>query len=281
MPFVRTSDDVALHYSDWGSGQPVLLIHGWPLTAEMWEYQASALVDAGYRVISYDRRGFGRSDRPWSRYDYDRLADDLDSLIRHLDLRDIVLVGFSMGGGEVARFLSRHGAARVAGAALIAAVTPCLARHPDNPHGLDRAVFDGLAAALSGDRIGFLAGYAETVFRPGTDPVVAAGLKAWYLSMALPASGPATLATARAWYETDFRPDMSAFTVPTLILHGAQDQSVPAAIAGRAAASLIPGARYVEYAEAGHFLPVDEKTRVTADLLAFLNGLRRSEPSAP
>ena len=272
MPFVRTSDDVALHYSDWGSGQPVLLIHGWPLTAEMWEYQASALVEAGYRVISYDRRGFGRSDRPWSRYDYDRLADDLDSLIRHLDLRDIVLVGFSMGGGEVARFLSRHGAARVAGAALIAAVTPCLARHPDNPHGLDHAVFD---------RVGFLAGYAETVFRPGMDPVVAAGLKAWYLSMALPASGPATLATVRAWYETDFRPDMSAFTVPTLILHGAQDQSVPAAIAGRAAASLIQGARYVEYAEAGHFLPVDEKTRVTADLLAFLNGLRRSEPSAP
>lgn len=270
MPFITTDDDVSLHYTDWGRGQPVVLIHGWPLDSRMWEYQACALVDAGYRVIAYDRRGFGRSDHADGGYDYDRLADDLDTLIRRLDLKNCALVGFSMGAGEVARYLSRHGDTRIDRVTLLAGVTPCLVQGPDNPNGTPRGVFDGLAQALSDDRIGFLAGYAQTVFRADADPTICAGMKAWYLSMAFQASKRATEATARAWSGADFRADMAAFTRPTLILHGGQDQSAPPQITGRAAAAAIPGARYVEYADAHHFIVVDERRNVLADLLAFL-----------
>ncbi|MGB3422986.1 MAG: alpha/beta hydrolase [Castellaniella sp.] len=275
MAFITTKDQVRLYYEDWGTGHPVVLLHGWPLDAASWEYQALHLAAAGYRVITYDRRGFGRSDRPWGGYDYDTLAADLDALVRALDLHEAALVGFSMGGGEVARYLSTYGAARVSRVVLLAAVTPGLAQAPDRPEGVPGEVFDGLFQALEQDRIGFLGAYSKTVFRPDEDETVNEARRHWYLDMALRASPRAVVETARSWAGTDFRQDMRAFTIPTLVIHGAEDTSVPPALAGRASARMIPGARYLEYPQAGHFLIVDEAARVTRDVLDFLG----SEPA--
>jgi non-heme chloroperoxidase len=152
MPFVETSDRTRLYYKDWGAGRPVVLIHGWPLNAAMWEYQMPYLVDRGLRCVAYDRRGFGRSTHPGHGYDYDTFADDLAALLDALDLRDVTLVGYSMGGGEVARYLSRHGAARIARVALVGAITPCLLKTADNPGGMDQQFYDDAVAALAHDR---------------------------------------------------------------------------------------------------------------------------------
>jgi pimeloyl-ACP methyl ester carboxylesterase len=272
MARFQTSDVVSLFYNDWGQGRPVVLIHGWPLSSDFWEYQAGALVAAGYRVVAYDRRGFGRSDQPWDGYDYDRLADDLAELMTHLDLRDAALVGFSMGGGEVARYLSRHGTDRVTQAALVSAVTPFLLKTDDNPDGIDRSVFDEMIAGLTADRPGYLMDFAKGFFNvaDGKAPV-SDGILAWYLQLAMQASARATLACGRAWSETDFRPDMAAFTIPTLILHGAQDVNVAPATTSRQAARMITDARYVEYADSGHAIIITDAERVNRDLLSFLD----------
>jgi len=273
MPHIKTRDGTMLHYKDWGSGTPVVLIHGWPLDADMWDYQAVPLANQGLRVVEYDRRGFGRSEQPWTGYDYDTLADDLASVMDTLDLQGVTLVGFSMGGGEVARYLSRHGTGRVARAALVSAVTPYLLKTADNPEGVDKSVFDQMVQGLEKDRPHFLAGFGKKFYGAGLlNFTVTDEILQWSLMMALLGSAKATIECVRAFSETDFRPDMAAFTVPTLLIHGGGDETVPAAVSGRRTAKLIRGAKYIEYDGAPHALMFTEKDRLNKDLLAFIRG---------
>jgi pimeloyl-ACP methyl ester carboxylesterase len=271
MAFIETSDGTRLFYRDWGTGRPVVLIHGWPLDSDMWEYQSMVLAEHGMRVIAYDRRGFGRSDQPWSGYDYDTLADDLGALLDHLALEQVTLVGFSMGGGEVARYMHRHGGAHVARAVLVSAVTPCLRQGEDNPDGVPQAIFQQMTDGLRADRPHFLAGFGKQFFGVGIlNFSVSSELLDWALSMALRASPRATLQCVRAFAETDFRPDMAAFRVPTLIVHGDDDATVPLAKSARRAAGMIAGAELKVYAGAPHALVFTQKDRFNADLLEFV-----------
>jgi non-heme chloroperoxidase len=271
MPYVNAADGTALFYNDWGSGKPVVLIHGWPLNQDMWEYQAPVLAANGYRVIAYDRRGFGRSDQPWTGYDYDTLAADLASVIDALDLQGATLVGFSMGGGEVARYLARYGTARVAKAVLLAAVTPMLLQNASNPDGAPQGIFDQMLNGLAADRPNFLAGFGKQFMGAGLlNFTVTTEILQWCLWQAMRASPKATTDCVRAFSSTDFRADMKAFRLPTLIIHGTSDATVPIAISGRASAKLIPGATLLEYEGAPHGLFFTEKDRLNADLLAFL-----------
>ena len=273
MPFIETADHTRLFYNDWGTGQPVVLVHGWPVDSDMWEYQSSYLAAQGCRVIAYDRRGFGRSDQPWTGYDYDTLAGDLAAVLDKLDVQGATLVGFSMGGGEVARYLSRHGSARIARAALISAVTPFLLKTADNPDGVDRSIFDGFVAGLEKDRPHFLAGFGKTFFGAGLlSSPSSAELMQWVGTLAMLGSPRATTACVRAFAETDFRPDMAAFTMPTLIVHGDADATVPFAVSGKKTAALIPHATLRVYEGAPHALVFTEKDRLNADLLAFARG---------
>ncbi|MFD2238871.1 alpha/beta fold hydrolase [Aureimonas populi] len=272
MGFVQTKDGVDLFYKDWGTGRPIVLIHGWPLNADMWEDQALGLAGQGLRVISYDRRGFGRSDQPFSGYDYDTLSDDLAALLEALDLQDATLVGFSMGGGEVARYMSRHGGKRVAKTVLVAAVPPFLLKTDDNPDGVDGSTFDGFIAELEKDRPHFLAGFGKKFFGAGLlNFEVSQEVLDWTLMLAMQASLPATIACVDAFGRTDFRPDMAHFNVPTLVIHGTSDQTVPFQSSGKRAAEMIPGARLITYDGAPHGLHFTEKDRLTADLAAFAN----------
>jgi pimeloyl-ACP methyl ester carboxylesterase len=271
MPYIKTKDDVSLFYKDWGGGKPVVFVHGWPLNADMWEYQMAPMARQGLRCIAYDRRGFGRSEQPDGGYDYDTFADDLQALLDGLDLHDVTLVGFSMGGGEIARYLARHGSARIAKAVLVASVVPFLLKTPDHPDGADRGIFDGMVAGLETDRPHFLTGVGKQFFGSGllTSPVSSEVLE-WNLWMAMQASPIATIDCVRAFSETDFRPDLAAFTIPTLVIHGSADQTVPAGISGKVAAAGIKGAIYKEYEGAPHGLFMTEKDRLTLDLLEFI-----------
>ena len=272
MPFIDSADKTPIFYRDWGTGKPVVLIHGWPLHSDMWEYQSVFLASHGLRVVTYDRRGFGRSGQPWSGYDYDTMADDLKAVLDALDLQDVTLVGFSMGGGEVARYMGRHGGARVGKAVLLSSVTPYLVKTGDNPDGVDRGVFDKMAAGLQKDRPQFLAEFGKMFFGAGLlNFTVTSEIMQWAANMALVASPQATLACVRAFSETDFRADLAAFAVPTLIIHGDADTTVPPASSARLAAKLVPGAKLVEYEGAPHALFFTEKDRLNADLLRFIN----------
>ena len=271
MPFIETADKTTLFYNDWGSGKPVVLIHGWPLDADMWEYQALFLAEHGLRVIAYDRRGFGRSSQPWTGYDYDTLADDLKAVMDHLDLQDATLVGFSMGGGEVARYMARHGGARVGKAVLVSAVTPFLLQTSDNPDGVPGSVFQQMTDGLRKDRPQFLATFGKAFFGAGLlNFTVTDEILQWSQAMALLGSPKATLDCVQAFSATDFRVDMAAIRVPTLVIHGDADATVPAAKSGQLAAKMIPGAKYLEYAGAPHGLFFTEKDRLNQDLLAFV-----------
>ncbi|GAV35267.1 aryl esterase [Roseomonas sp. TAS13] len=273
MSFIEARDGTPLFYKDWGAGKPVVLIHGWPVNADMWEYQAPFLAENGCRVIAYDRRGFGRSGQPWSGYDYDTMADDLAAILDALDLRDATLVGFSMGGGEVARYLSRHGGSgRVSKAVLVAAVTPFLLRTEDNPEGVDRSVFDDMVVNLQADRPAFLASFGKQFFGAGLLSFsISSELLQWTGNLALMASPKATLDCVRAFSETDFRADLPQIRVPVLVIHGDADNTVPIDAAGRHAAAMIPGARLVEYPGAPHGLFFTEKDRLNQDLLRFIS----------
>ncbi len=273
MPFIRTNDGTSLFYNDWGQGRPVVLIHGWPLDSDMWSDQAVFLAEHGLRVIAYDRRGFGRSDQPWNGYDYDTLASDLAAVTDQLDLSEAVLVGFSMGGGEVARYLGKFGSRRVAKAVLISAVTPYLLKTDDNPTGVDQAVFDGILAGLRSDRPHFLAGFGQKFFGNSLlSKKVSQEMLQWALQMAMMGSARATLACANAFATTDFRRDMPAFDVPTLIIHGTADETVPIDSSARVAAELIGHAHLIEYDGEPHGLHATSKDRLNADLLAFITG---------
>jgi non-heme chloroperoxidase len=239
MPFVtvgqENSHPVELYYEDHGSGAPVVLVHGWPLSSRSWERQVPALVAAGHRVVVYDRRGFGRSSQPWDGYDYDTLAADLRTLMQHLDLTGVTLVGFSMGGGEVVRYLSAHGSERVAKAVLAAAVPPYLYQAPDNPEGgLDDATIGQFHNGVTNDRLAFLDGFVSTFFTAGerTD-LVSEPARTHHRDIAALASPRGTLQCIDAFARTDFRDDLSRIGVPTLVLHGDSDAIVPFEVSGR------------------------------------------------
>lgn len=271
MPFITTRDNVKLYAKVWGTGRPVVLIPGWPLSADSWDDHAVAIADAGYRVITYDRRGFGRSEQPWEGYHYDTLADDLAAVIEQTDAAHTTLVGFSMAGGEVARYMSRHGGRAVAQTALISSVVPYMLKTPENPNGVDVSVFTQMHEGLKQDRAHFFAGFFKDFFGAGvlSHPVSSELLDAMR-NVAMQASLKATLACAYAFATTDFHGDLAAFTVPTLIIHGTADKTVPIDATGRAAARGIPHASYIEYEDAPHGLFATHKDRLTRDLLAFL-----------
>ncbi len=264
-------NDVNLFYQDWGQGQPVVLIHGWPLSHEMWDYQMSELPKHGIRVISYDRRGFGKSSKPWSGYDYDTLTDDLSAVLEHLNLDNVTLVGFSMGGGEVARYMSRYQGKRVSKIALVSAVTPYLLKTEDNPNGVDQSVFDDMLAGMQKDRADFLQTFGKQFYGVSmlSHPVSQAHLEGDFFRAYL-ASPVATVECAKAFAMTDFRQDLTHINVPTLIIHGDDDKTVPLESSGEQTANLLPNAHYIVYAGAPHGLFFTEKDRLTADLLSFV-----------
>lgn len=271
MAFVEAKDGTKIHVKDSGKGRPVVLIHGWPLTGDMFEYQTLALLEAGYRVITYDRRGFGQSGHPASGYDYDTFADDLAAVLDTLGVQGATLVGFSMGGGEIARYLTRHGGARVAKAALVASVVPYLLKGDDNPEGVKETVFEEMKARIRKDRFAFLQSFAKQFYGVGlvTSPVSQALLD-WTFILAVMASPKATIDCVDAFGRTDFRPDLASFTMPTLVIHGTADATVPITPSGRAAAQGIPGARLIEYEGEPHGLFATAPDRLNADLIQFI-----------
>jgi len=275
MPYLETDDGVELYYRDWGTGAPVVLIHGWPVNNEMWEQQANFLAENGLRVITYDRRGFGRSDQPWNGYDYDTFARDLNTVMEELELEDATLVGFSMGGGEVVRYLSEYGSTRVARAVLVAAVTPFLLKTPDNPEGIDEQVFDGIAEQIRKDRPAFLKDFGAKFFgRTTLKHTVSTEVLDWNQGLALTGSPRSTLAAAQAWSTTDFREEMKAITIPVLVIHGTSDATVPIEASGRRSAKLLPNATLIEYDGEPHGLFLTAADRLNKDLLDFIGGER-------
>lgn len=272
MTMIPTRDGHGLYVKNWGSGRPVVLIHGWPLSADSWDYHAMKIADAGYRVIAYDRRGFGRSDQPFGDYNYDSLSDDLSDVMTAMKVEDAALIGFSMGGGEVVRYMSRHVGRHVKQCGLISSVVPYMLKTDDNPHGVDQTVFDGMADAMREDRPKFFAGFFKDFYGVGlmSHPVSDEYLQ-WTRSVAMLASLKATLACADSFATTDFRPDLAAVTVPTLIIHGTADATVPIDASGRAAAKAITSATLKEYEGAPHGLFATHKEQLEQDLITFLN----------
>ncbi|WP_219412475.1 alpha/beta fold hydrolase [Pseudonocardia nigra] len=280
MPTLTVGTDgatpVELHYTDQATGRPVVLIHGWPLSGRSWEAQVPVLVEAGHRVITYDRRGFGQSSQPWTGYDYDTFTADLAALLDHLDVRDAALVGFSMGGGEVARYLGARGTDRVSRAVLAAAVPPYLYRSDDNPDGgLDDATIAGFEEGVRGDRLAFLDGFTKDFFSSGSGltgkkVLVSEPLRQYMLAIAAAASPKATLDCIAAFGRTDFRGDLARIQVPTLVIHGDSDQIVPIEVSGRRSADAIPGAELVVIEGGPHGVNASHPQQFNRALLDFL-----------
>lgn len=273
MPLITTRDDTDLYVKQWGdSGRDIVLIHGWPLNADSWDDVALALAHAGHRVTAYDRRGFGRSDQPWEGYDYDTFADDLADVIDAAEIEDAVLVGFSMGGGEVARYLSRHDKANVRQVGLISSVVPFMLKTADNPDCVPADVFAGMKSDITADRAAFLQGFAPQFYGNGwIKKAVSQGVLDGFFQTAMMAGLWPTLACVDAFSSTDFRGDMAAFDLPTLILHGTDDRTVPIDVSARKAAAAIPHARLIEYEGAAHGVLATNTGEVTRDLLAFID----------
>ncbi|MGO9956518.1 MAG: alpha/beta fold hydrolase [Solirubrobacteraceae bacterium] len=281
MPFVNVGEEnsspIRIHYEDVGSGQPVVLIHGFPLSGRSWEKQILALIDAGYRVITYDRRGFGRSSQPSCGYDYDTFAADLSKILAALDLNDTILAGMSMGGGEVVRYLGTYGSARVSRAAVISGVPPFLLKTPDNPEGVDQSVFDGIRASIAEDRLAYQTSFLRDFYNLDvqlgkriSEEVVRDN---WITAAG--ASPIGTAACVPTWY-TDFRADLPKIDVPTLVVHGDQDRILPIAACGAKTHAGIVGSRYVVVEGAPHGLLWTHADEVNQALLEFL---AETEPS--
>jgi len=273
MPYAKAKDGTQLYYKDWGKGRPVVLIHGWPLTGDSFDNLAIALADRGFRSIIPDRRGFGRSDQPWDGYDYDTFEDDIAAVLENAEIAEPVsLVGFSMGGGEVARFLTKQGKGRVSAAVLIGSIVPYMLQTDDNPNGVPQSIFDEMTAGIKKDRAGFMRGFAKDFFGVGwmASPVSDAVLADFERQAAMAGLRP-TLAAAQAFATTDFRPDLKSFNgVPTLVVHGTADKTVPIAATGRMVAEQVPDARLVEYDGSAHGVFASDKERLIADVCEFL-----------
>ncbi|HEY0165632.1 MAG TPA: alpha/beta hydrolase [Jatrophihabitans sp.] len=267
----ENSVSVKLHYEDFGSGKPVVLIHGWPLSGRSWENQVFPLVAGGHRVITYDRRGFGASSQPWTGYDYDTFAADLDALLRHLDLREVTLVGFSMGGGEVARYIATYGTDRIAGAVFASAVPPYLYKSEDNPEGgLDDATIAQFEGGVISDRIAFLDTFTTTFFSAGDHLLVSEPQRLYNRDIAAFASPKGTLACITAWGRTDFRDDLAKVSVPTLVIHGDSDAIVPFEVSGRRTHETVKDSTLVLIEGGPHGINVTHAEQFNTALLDFL-----------
>jgi len=275
MPYVtvgkENSGDIELYYEDHGSGQPIVMIHGYPLSGVSWEKQLPVLLEAGYRVISYDRRGFGKSSQPTAGYNYDTFAEDLRKLVIQLKLRDYILVGFSMGGGEVARYFGKYGSDGVSKAVIISGVPPYLLKTADNPEGLDAGVFDGIQKAVAADRYAFFTGFFQNFYN--TDALLKTRVSeqvvqaSW--NIAAGSSATASLACVSTWHE-DFRQDLARIDVPTLVIHGDADRILPITATLLRTAKLIKGARQLIVKDGPHAVIWTHAEEVNAGLLSFL-----------
>ncbi len=271
MSFVTASDGAQIFYKDWGEGRPVVLSHGWPLNADSWEAQQLFLATHGYRAVAHDRRGHGRSTQTWHGNDMDTYASDLATLIESLDLRDVTLVGFSTGGGEVTRYVGNHGTARVAQLVLVSAVPPLMVRREDNPDGVPVEVFDGIRASSLADRSQTYRDLADGPFfgrNRGRD--VSQGVRDAFWLQGMQAGARNAYESIAAFSATDFRGDLAKVDVPTLVVHGDDDQVVPFAVGGQATAALVPHAKLLVYPGAPHGITDTHKEQLGADLLAFL-----------
>jgi non-heme chloroperoxidase len=280
MPFITTNsvslsgstEEVNIFYQDIGQGKPVVLIHGWPLNYQMWEYQLNELPKHNIRVIAYDRRGFGLSSRPWEGYDYDTFASDLKLLLDELNLNDVTLVGFSMGGGEVARYLSKYNnEGRVTKAVLVSAVTPYLLKTEDNPSGLPQEQFDTMQGQIEDDRPEFLATFGKMFYGVGffSHPVSDEYLQ-HDLTLTMQSSGYSTIKAMKAWSTTDFRNDLTQIKVPVLIIHGKEDKTVPIEASSNETAKYLPQAEYIVYDDAPHGLFYTHKNQFNSDIIKFV-----------
>jgi len=275
MPYItvgkENSGNINLYYEDHGSGKPVVLIHGYPLSGASWEKQSAVLLNAGHRVITYDRRGFGKSSQPTAGYNYDTFAEDLHKLVTQLELRDFVLAGFSMGGGEVARYLGKYGSKGVSRAVIISAVPPFLLKTPDNPDGVDGSVFAGIQKAIVADRYAFFTEFFKNFYN--TDLLLGKRVSeqavqaSW--NIAAGSSAAASLACVPTWYE-DFRKDLARVEVPALVIHGDADRILPVNASGLRTASLIKGARLSVVKEGPHCITWTHAEEVNRELLSFL-----------
>ncbi len=270
----ENSCNIDIYYEEHGAGKPVVLIHGWPLSGASWEKQVPVLLKAGYRVISYDRRGFGNSSKPSSGYDYDTFSEDLNKLMMKLDLYNVTLIGFSMGGGEVARYLGKYGSKRVEKAVFLSSVPPFLLKTADNLSGLDKSVFDGMLKAITADRLAFLSGFFSNFYnvdilkgKKVSDEVVRLS---WNIGAG--ASPIGTLDCVSAFWLTDFREDLKRIDVPVLVVHGDADRILPIDATGRRLHEAIKGSRYVEIKDGPHGIIWTHAEEVNRSLLAFLSG---------
>lgn len=274
MNHIQTRDGTWLYVKSVGEGRPVVLIHGWPLSSDSWDPQIVALAEAGFKAIAYDRRGFGRSGQPPTGYDYDTFADDLADVLKATGATsDVALVGFSMGGGEIARYMSRHGGQGISQAVLVSSVVPYMLRTEDNPDGVPQEAFDQMSAGMREDFRAFFTTFFKDFYGVGwvTQPVSDEQLH-WAWMTAMKAGQYATLQSAKAFASTDFRPDLAHFKVPTLVIHGTSDKTVPIDATGRVVADRVPGARLIEYMGEPHGLFATQQGRLTQDLLDFLGG---------
>lgn len=268
---IEKGSAVQLAYQDYGQGQPIILIHGWPLSHAMWEHQVPFLVNAGYRVITYDRRGFGDSSKPWSGYTYNDLAKDVNDLIEDLKLDNVILAGFSMGGGEVARYIGKYGTKRIAKAVLISSVVPFMLETVSNPNAVDISVFEGMKEGIAKDRPAFFKDFGKNFvnLEKNKDSVSQAQVDYnWYVACS--ASRKATLDCVDAFGKTDFRADCEKFDVPTLIVHGDDDAIVPVEVSGKKAAQLIKDAKFEVIEGAPHGLTFTHKDKLNSILHNFI-----------
>jgi non-heme chloroperoxidase len=282
MPFIESKESngtsVKIYYEEHGQGKPVVFIHGWPVSHEMWEYQLNELPAYSMRCIAYDRRGFGRSDKPYNGYDYTTMAGDLKALLEALDLQDVTLVGFSMGGGEVVRYCSQYNSERISRIILVSSVTPLLMKTSDNPNGMDKEIFQTMEEQLRNDRPGFLREFGKQFFGVGfINHPVSNEILEWMKMLALVSSPRATLECLHAFSTTDFREEMKQIKVPALIIHGDSDKTVPIEPTGQAAASIIPKSIFKIYEDSPHGLFVINKKALNDDIASFINSGKVSD----